>query len=561
MRLKHVLTINFIVLAALPLLASLVYLNFTLSQNYRNQIEERILSLSLVKKGKIVSLVEGLSNEVSLIASGALLRSSLLNWNLSGDERSAPLIRKLITGARVTIGDIYNIAVYDSDGNYVSSILNEHGNKFNNVEGKAYPYFLVHQESAVPCLAVIMEIRVDGVGVGIIQVDYYLESLIYDLKDQNGLGKSGEWLFTIRADDGGALFVTPLKYDKDAAFKRSVSTNITQSPITQAMMGNEILMRNSIGYLGEKILASTRYISRLDWGLVAKINEDEVNALINSHNKNLYIIELFIVASSMFAGFLVSFFISRPLDRLKSYTSALRGGIDEKILSNGWTEIRQIAGDVGEISRFVRELKDDFNKKVAERTKELDAANLALKEMASRDPLTGLYNLRYFKEKLNYEHTRACRYKSNYILVAFDIDYFKKINDTWGHAAGDEVLICLSSFLNRSLRSTDLIARVGGEEFAILLPEQLDQGVRTFLERLRHDISMLEFDFNGHRHHITCSFGVATFCGDTRTPAEVIKKSDDALYQAKALGRNRVVYESSLDNVVDISRDLAKNSD
>ena len=159
-----------------------------------------------------------------------------------------------------------------------------------------------------------------------------------------------------------------------------------------------------------------------------------------------------------------------------------------------------------------------------------------LKQLATTDALTGICNRRHFDEVLASEINRAARFSSPLSLILFDIDHFKRVNDTFGHQAGDRVLTQLAVSVGYSLRTVDLFARWGGEEFVVLLPgSDLDAG-RLLAEKLRMALEKQPFSDVGQ---VTCSFGVAEYAPGDNADA-LIKKVDRCLYHAKASGRNRV---------------------
>ncbi len=157
------------------------------------------------------------------------------------------------------------------------------------------------------------------------------------------------------------------------------------------------------------------------------------------------------------------------------------------------------------------------------------------------DGLTQIYNKRYFLETLEREISRAQRYHRDLSLIMFDIDHFKKVNDTFGHLAGDAVLKQLASVLKARIRREDIMARYGGEEFAVILPEIGSVNAMTFAEKVRRIVEKTSFKFEDHQIPVTVSIGVAAVGPGIQTPLEFIKMADDKLYQAKVEGRNRVV--------------------
>ena len=163
------------------------------------------------------------------------------------------------------------------------------------------------------------------------------------------------------------------------------------------------------------------------------------------------------------------------------------------------------------------------------------------KTEAEKDHLTGLINVRHFEKSLNYHYESAITDQRSIALLYLDIDYFKVINDSFGHAAGDLVLKELGRILKKMSRSHDVISRIGGEEFSILLIGcSLDQA-KIVAERIRKTVEVCEFRMpNHHTARITVSIGISAVPETTQTEANLVKQADEALYSAKNAGRNRV---------------------
>ncbi len=160
--------------------------------------------------------------------------------------------------------------------------------------------------------------------------------------------------------------------------------------------------------------------------------------------------------------------------------------------------------------------------------------------MATTDALTGLNNRRFFMERLSIEFERIKRYQSLYTIFMIDLDLFKRINDTFGHSTGDTVLKQISKILQKELRCTDIIGRVGGEEFAIILPKTgLSQGLEI-AERLRKAVELLPLEVNEDKIRVTISLGASQCDIADREMDDVLIRADSALYNAKKTGRNRV---------------------
>lgn len=200
-------------------------------------------------------------------------------------------------------------------------------------------------------------------------------------------------------------------------------------------------------------------------------------------------------------------------------------------------------GDRGSAVRSAMVLRDVTARVEMER----DLRDMAdeLERLANSDHLTGLANRRHFIEALDREVERSDRYARPLSLVLLDLDHFKKVNDTWGHAAGDEVLRDAARAMRAVCREIDLPARLGGEEMVILLPETDAEGARVVAERVRANIRESgHVGGEGRPFHVTASVGVATRGPRAATGEALLQRADEALYAAKRGGRNRVVVAS-----------------
>ncbi|MEQ8692830.1 MAG: diguanylate cyclase [Pseudomonadales bacterium] len=166
-----------------------------------------------------------------------------------------------------------------------------------------------------------------------------------------------------------------------------------------------------------------------------------------------------------------------------------------------------------------------------------------LERMAHTDSLTNMFNRRYFMQRLNEEFERVRRHDSTLSVLIFDLDHFKNVNDTYGHDIGDAVLVAVSSVANRIKRVTDVACRLGGEEFALLLPETDKAGAIKMAHRLRQGIETYPYaELIKKPLQVTASVGAATITRTSREPENILKVADRALYDAKNGGRNMVCF-------------------
>ena len=167
--------------------------------------------------------------------------------------------------------------------------------------------------------------------------------------------------------------------------------------------------------------------------------------------------------------------------------------------------------------------------------------NNRLYEISVLDGLTNLYNRRYMEQRLDKELSYARRFHHPLSIFMVDIDWFKKLNDTYGHPAGDFVLRTVSDMFTKALREYDIVARYGGEEFAVILPSTPRSKAASIAERLRASVAEQDVSHQGQLIPVSVSVGVATYPEDGQSSEDLISRADKALYRAKRSGRNRVV--------------------
>jgi diguanylate cyclase (GGDEF)-like protein len=201
------------------------------------------------------------------------------------------------------------------------------------------------------------------------------------------------------------------------------------------------------------------------------------------------------------------------------------------------TLMQSFAKMLGTVGQQAAEI-NAFASKLDAAYKELEATNLQLKEYSFKDEVTGLYNRRFFTMRLDEELARYRRFNHPAAVVLLDLDGFKAVNDALGHAVGDETLRDIAQILQKHSRGINVVARYGGDEFAILLVETSKAGARLYAERMRQIIDSSPFS---HGKPITASFGVASVPDDAAATVEdLFRAADEALYAAKRGGKNQV---------------------
>lgn len=173
-----------------------------------------------------------------------------------------------------------------------------------------------------------------------------------------------------------------------------------------------------------------------------------------------------------------------------------------------------------------------------------------VEKLSITDPLTGLHNRQLMLNVLQREFARCTRYPAPLSVILLDVDHFKKVNDTYGHQKGDEVLVKLAGILQHVCRTQDVAARYGGEEFVLILPQTPLKGAFNIAERIRNSMSATSFYHDDKAWHVTVSCGVAEFDHETmKSEDQLISVADKALYVAKGTGRNKTVFGNKNDSI------------
>jgi diguanylate cyclase (GGDEF)-like protein len=276
-----------------------------------------------------------------------------------------------------------------------------------------------------------------------------------------------------------------------------------------------------------------------DWIIVSGLYVDDVETNINKMRQNMKdelikdIIKLTIFIVSVIIIFIIITImikksLKKDIDRFVSFFE--RAAESDKEINR--EQIR--FAEFYDLAFFANKMLKD----------KLDAQK-KLVEMATTDSLTGAYNRRYFSEHLNREYSKAKRYNHFMSLMILDIDHFKKVNDTYGHIAGDIVLKEITRICKENLRGSDIFSRIGGEEFATILPSTSSEKTYDLAERIRRKIEETPIRTEVGYISITVSIGVADVDSvESEDPFDIYKMADSCLYEAKDSGRNRVISPS-----------------
>jgi len=205
------------------------------------------------------------------------------------------------------------------------------------------------------------------------------------------------------------------------------------------------------------------------------------------------------------------------------------------------TRIKSLNKELLRRASLIESFNTTLEEEVKERTRQLSLVNQKLKEMTQTDELTKITSRRHFFQLGQTYFATAKRNQTSLHILSLDIDFFKSVNDTYGHAVGDEILKLFSKTIQRLIRESDLFGRIGGEEFCLCIQNTSDEGALILAEKIRSHIETMRYFTKSHTPlHVTVSIGIASYQTTDKEFADSVRRSDEALYQAKNSGRNRV---------------------
>ena len=255
----------------------------------------------------------------------------------------------------------------------------------------------------------------------------------------------------------------------------------------------------------------------------------------------LLTVVIFLITAVLIFQYLVRF-VTRPVNSLIDGTQMIASGeFFHPLVVNREDEMGRLAEAISKMGEEIASQQYEL----VRTNSELLKANNELEELSKIDPLTGLFNRRYLAEVFAAEYERARRYDHNLSVLMLDVDHFKGVNDSYGHLCGDVVLREIAILLKKTVRSTDIVARYGGEEMVVLLLETDCRRATVIAEKLRQEVASCEIGCDDIYISITVSIGVATYPAlEVTGIMELLEAADLAMYRAKRTGRNKVVYSS-----------------
>ena len=341
------------------------------------------------------------------------------------------------------------------------------------------------------------------------------------------LGNLSEIVRTLNLVDLGKAVLV----DRNGAVLSSMGWDATRTGDSPQNLSGDVMHFIETGIPGSALYRDQRgglvagswgYINRLSLALLVELNNDLAMKPLNDLLRFVGIISAITVVVLGFVSYLLSASLLRPIQTLVVAVNDIRNSAYRSPLEmKTGTELDDLIAAFNEMLAVVMDRE------------------ASLKETAARDSLTGLYNHGKLEELLGREMRLKKRTGDPFCFVMLDIDHFKKVNDTWGHQAGDDALRHIAALMNTALREGDILGRYGGEEFAISLNAKTEEEVHNFCERIRSSVEAATFICDGHQLSITVSLGYVCTMATDSVPFDVVRRADRALYEAKNAGRNR----------------------
>ncbi len=345
-------------------------------------------------------------------------------------------------------------------------------------------------------------------------------------------------------------------------------------PVKQMMQGKTGVSKFYTPAMKADMVAGFTVVSRTGWGVMIPQPFEELQERANDVREIALTIALIGVAISALISWYIANLLCNPIQSVVDATELGTDEDDSHPISSVMTTQRFIPYELRVLLESFNHMRTNLNALTAKLHSKIDLANAAVKDqnillehqskilmennkilerLTCTDPLTELFNRRHFDNALGTEISYALRHREAFGLLMIDLDYFKDINDTYGHSAGDKVLQQVATVIVKSVRQSDIVCRVGGEEFAVIFLNVTDNEMRIVAESLRSKIEQTEIMFQGKKLAVTASIGVSIFRGSSEesySQDQLYKDADTAMYYSKNHGRNRVTHYDDIAKTV-----------
>lgn len=462
---------------------------------------------------------------------------------LVAESERAKMTRTLLRRLRIS-GHIEGFVLLDNAGKSRLEIgalpLLSEKNHSELIARRDTKLFYLHNTSELAVVSAAPVQNASGETLGWL-FGFYNTTKLADLLTSSALENSGElYLATEDAKILTSVHVRPR--DGRWPIEKEIVTTYAQ----------DTKIRSYPNYAGRYVLGSSQRLRALDVVLVVEQEYEETFRALFSIARWLIAVDLCMVLLFSLLGYRVTKAIMQPIYALSDAAQRItHGNLDVQLPEpKSRDELFLLTRAFNEMTKKLRDSREEIeeiNARLQDQNVELHYANNILGRISITDGLTQLYNHRFFQDHLAQETRRVDRSGDALSMIVIDIDNFKKLNDRLGHAAGDQVLMEISSLLRKTVRESDLVARYGGEEFVVTASGTDLDGAQRLAEKIRASIDRHDFLAGSPPQsvHVTVSLGVAEYKGDRKS---FFERADRALYRAKARGKNCVVTDAEIDN-------------
>ena len=335
-------------------------------------------------------------------------------------------------------------------------------------------------------------------------------------------------------DSNGKLLVSSTPADQ----AQTTTSAPVPSETDQSETGLPMVPSDYIGHHERAVIGIAKPVAAMGWTIVAEMDKKSAYAeIVRLRRITIALVGGLILFIGLCAYFIGHTMVS-PLRRLSRGAARVASGdLDVDIPVTGLSEVSYLTQVFNHMVASLKRGREE----ISAAHNSLIETNEVLHQLSITDSLTGLHNRKHIMDLFSQEMARSIRYGHSVAILMIDIDYFKKVNDTYGHQTGDRVVSQLAGSLMESARECDYVGRYGGEEFLIVLPHSNIESGAALAERIRHNISKLQIPAGGNQISVTVSIGVSGYPIGGSDMESIIREADDALYKAKAGGRNCIV--------------------
>ncbi|MFZ5600678.1 MAG: sensor domain-containing diguanylate cyclase [Bacillota bacterium] len=544
-RIQTSLLIGFMVFIILPAMVVGIF-SFVQSKNVMKQSVFNTLEYLTDAQGNAINnwvtarknFLEGLAqNErikaLDLDATGRILTNSL---KMDRNFRSLTLVG---SDGAIKVDPVFNAnlrEVYVTDREYFRQAMS----------GKTYvSEVLLSKINNEPVLIIATPVKREHEGIVGVLYGAVNIGVITELVQQNFPGQRGE-SYLINQD---GVMISESKFVQNFEPLEIKPQNKPVDQVSRGLSGKAIYTN----YHNKKVFGVYRWLPEMKMGLVVEkqytgaLLENGLDNYLKVLSASLVIIALFMVFALFYSRRL-----TKPLERLAAEVNSIAEGNFQTVLDmQANKEVQELGRAINHMSSTLLAKTNRLNDLIAQleqSTEDLYQEKNKLAKISITDELTCLYNRRYINQELDRFTQLSRALGKNISLMMLDLDHFKLVNDTFGHATGDVVLKEFAQLLRQCSRGTDVIGRFGGEEFIIIVPFISGTQVKEIAERIRQEVSNTVFDADDNKIKVTVSIGVVTLIPSMdEKVSEIIEKTiriaDECLYEAKRSGRNRVVQQ------------------